>query len=155
MNDTDAIEDLGLTQRVHDCLVAENIYTISGLTRWTETGLLKTPNIGRKGLNEIKDKLAARGLRLGRSPVTSTDDTPRTDAFADTYRTTQEALDFARGLERELASQQKRTALVSKPNLEERVIALEQQVARLSAEPLVDPQAIYTGAVWHRLGTEQ
>ncbi|MFZ4056030.1 MAG: DNA-directed RNA polymerase subunit alpha C-terminal domain-containing protein, partial [Polynucleobacter sp.] len=46
-------------------LKAENIYYIGDLIQRTENELLKTPNLGRKSLNEIKDVLAARGLSLG------------------------------------------------------------------------------------------
>jgi large subunit ribosomal protein L17 len=46
-------------------LKAENIYYIGDLIQRTETELLKTPNLGRKSLNEIKEVLASRGLSLG------------------------------------------------------------------------------------------
>ena len=46
-------------------LKAENIYYIGDLIQRTETELLKTPNLGRKSLNEIKEVLASRGLTLG------------------------------------------------------------------------------------------
>ena len=48
-----------------NCLKAENIYYIGDLIQRTENELLKTPNLGRKSLNEIKEVLAARGLTLG------------------------------------------------------------------------------------------
>jgi len=48
-----------------NCLKAENIYYIGDLIQRTETELLKTPNLGRKSLNEIKEVLASRGLTLG------------------------------------------------------------------------------------------
>ena len=46
-------------------LKAENIYYIGDLIQRTENELLKTPNLGRKSLNEIKEVLASRGLTLG------------------------------------------------------------------------------------------
>jgi DNA-directed RNA polymerase subunit alpha len=48
-----------------NCLKAENIYYIGDLIRRTEVELLKTPNLGKKSLTEIKDVLASRGLSLG------------------------------------------------------------------------------------------
>ncbi len=59
------VDDLELTVRSANCLKAENIYYIGDLIQRTENELLKTPNLGRKSLNEIKDVLAARGLTLG------------------------------------------------------------------------------------------
>ncbi|PAS94382.1 MAG: DNA-directed RNA polymerase subunit alpha [Candidatus Dactylopiibacterium carminicum] len=59
------VDDLELTVRSANCLKAENIYYIGDLIQRTETELLKTPNLGRKSLNEIKDVLATRGLTLG------------------------------------------------------------------------------------------
>ncbi|MCS6945591.1 MAG: DNA-directed RNA polymerase subunit alpha [Sutterellaceae bacterium] len=59
------IDDLELTVRSANCLKAENIYYIGDLIQRTENELLKTPNLGRKSLNEIKEVLAARGLTLG------------------------------------------------------------------------------------------
>lgn len=59
------VDELELTVRSANCLKAENIYYIGDLVQRTETELLKTPNLGRKSLNEIKDVLAARGLTLG------------------------------------------------------------------------------------------
>ena len=56
---------LELTVRSANCLKAENIYYIGDLIQRTETELLKTPNLGRKSLNEIKEVLASRGLTLG------------------------------------------------------------------------------------------
>jgi len=58
-------DDLELTVRSANCLKAENIYYIGDLIQRTENELLKTPNLGRKSLNEIKEVLAARGLTLG------------------------------------------------------------------------------------------
>ena len=59
------VDDLELTVRSANCLKAESIYYIGDLIQRTETELLKTPNLGRKSLNEIKDVLASRGLSLG------------------------------------------------------------------------------------------
>ena len=59
------VDDLDLTVRSANCLKAENIYYIGDLIQKTETELLKTPNLGRKSLNEIKEVLASRGLVLG------------------------------------------------------------------------------------------
>jgi DNA-directed RNA polymerase subunit alpha len=58
------VDDLELTVRSANCLKAENIYYIGDLIQRSENELLKTPNLGRKSLNEIKDVLAARGLSL-------------------------------------------------------------------------------------------
>src|SRR5918996_2369096 len=59
------VDDLELTVRSANCLKAENIYYIVDLIQRTETELLKTPNLGRKSLNEIKEVLASKGLTLG------------------------------------------------------------------------------------------
>jgi DNA-directed RNA polymerase subunit alpha len=59
------VDDLELTVRSANCLKAENIYYIGDLIQRTESELLKTPNLGRKSLNEIKEVLASRGLSLG------------------------------------------------------------------------------------------
>jgi DNA-directed RNA polymerase subunit alpha len=59
------VDDLELTVRSANCLKAENIYYIGDLIQRTETELLKTPNLGRKSLNKIKEVLASRGLTLG------------------------------------------------------------------------------------------
>lgn len=59
------VDDLELTVRSANCLKAENIYYIGDLIQRTEVELLKTPNLGKKSLTEIKDVLAARGLSLG------------------------------------------------------------------------------------------
>jgi DNA-directed RNA polymerase subunit alpha len=59
------VDELELTVRSANCLKAENIYYIGDLVQRSETELLKTPNLGRKSLNEIKEVLAARGLTLG------------------------------------------------------------------------------------------
>lgn len=59
------VDDLELTVRSANCLKAEDIYYIGDLIQRTETELLKTPNLGRKSLTEIKDVLASKGLTLG------------------------------------------------------------------------------------------
>ena len=59
------VDELELTVRSANCLKAENVYYIGDLVQRTENELLKTPNLGRKSLNEIKEVLAQRGLTLG------------------------------------------------------------------------------------------
>lgn len=59
------VDDLELTVRAANCLKAENIYYIGDLVQRTENDLLKTPNLGKKSLMEIKTVLAQRGLGLG------------------------------------------------------------------------------------------
>lgn len=59
------VDDLELTVRSANCLKAENIFYIGDLIQRTEVELLKTPNLGRKSLTEIKDVLASKGLSLG------------------------------------------------------------------------------------------
>lgn len=59
------VDDLELTVRSANCLKAENIYYIGDLIQRTEVELLKTPNLGKKSLTEIKDVLATHGLSLG------------------------------------------------------------------------------------------
>ena len=59
------VDDLELTVRSANCLKAESIYYIGDLIQRTEMELLKTPNLGKKSLTEIKDVLASRGLSLG------------------------------------------------------------------------------------------
>lgn len=60
-----SVDDLELTVRSANCLKAENIHYIGDLVQRSENELLKTPNLGKKSLNEIKSVLAARGLNLG------------------------------------------------------------------------------------------
>ena len=60
-----SVDDLELTVRSANCLKAENIYYIGDLVQRTEVELLKTPNLGKKSLTEIKDVLGHRGLSLG------------------------------------------------------------------------------------------
>nr|AIR76393.1 RNA polymerase alpha subunit [Thorsellia kandunguensis] len=59
------VDDLELTVRSANCLKAESIHYIGDLVQRTEVELLKTPNLGKKSLTEIKDVLASRGLSLG------------------------------------------------------------------------------------------
>ncbi len=73
------VDDLELTVRSANCLKAENIFRIGDLIQRTEVELLKTPNLGKKSLTEIKDVLATRGLSLGMRlenwlPETAADD---------------------------------------------------------------------------------
>jgi len=59
------VDELELTVRSANCLKAENIFYIGDLIQKNETELLKTPNLGKKSLTEIKEVLASRGLSLG------------------------------------------------------------------------------------------
>ena len=59
------VDDLELTVRSANCLKAENVYYIGDLIQRSENELLKTPNLGKKSLTEIKDILATYGLSLG------------------------------------------------------------------------------------------
>jgi DNA-directed RNA polymerase subunit alpha len=59
------VDELELTVRSANCLKAETIQYIGDLVRRSEQDLLKTPNLGRKSLSEIKEVLATRGLSLG------------------------------------------------------------------------------------------
>lgn len=59
------VDDLELTVRSANCLKAENIYYIGDLVQRSETELLKTPNLGKKSLTEIKEVLASKNLELG------------------------------------------------------------------------------------------
>ncbi|MDT0497997.1 DNA-directed RNA polymerase subunit alpha [Algiphilus sp. W345] len=59
------IDDLELTVRSANCLKAENVYYIGDLVQRSETELMKTPNLGKKSLNEIKEALRAHDLDLG------------------------------------------------------------------------------------------
>lgn len=60
-----SVDELELTVRSANCLKAESIYYIGDLIQKTELELLRTPNLGRKSLTEIKDILAIKGLSLG------------------------------------------------------------------------------------------
>ncbi len=59
------IDDLELTVRSANCLKAESIHYVGDLVQRTEVELLKTPNLGKKSLTEIKEVLASHGLSLG------------------------------------------------------------------------------------------
>ena len=59
------VDDLELTVRSANCLKGEQVFYIGDLIQRTENELLKTPNLGRKSLNEIKEVLATHGLTLG------------------------------------------------------------------------------------------
>lgn len=67
------VEELDLTVRSANCLKSENIRYIGELVQRTESELMKTPNLGRKSLNEIKEKLSSSGYSLG----TIVDDWPK------------------------------------------------------------------------------
>lgn len=62
---TRPVDDLELTVRSANCLKAESIYYIGDLVQRSENDLLKTPNLGKKSLTEIKNVLASHGLSLG------------------------------------------------------------------------------------------
>ncbi|MBS0349666.1 MAG: DNA-directed RNA polymerase subunit alpha [Proteobacteria bacterium] len=62
---TRPVDDLELTVRAANCLKAEDIYYIGDLVQRTESDLLKTPNLGKKSMNEIKSVLVQHGLSLG------------------------------------------------------------------------------------------
>jgi len=59
------VDELELTVRAANCLKAESIFYIGDLVQKTEGELLKTPNLGKKSLGEIKDVLASHSLALG------------------------------------------------------------------------------------------
>lgn len=59
------VDDLELTVRSANCLKAESIFFIGDLVQRSENDLLKTPNLGKKSLTEIKNVLASHGLSLG------------------------------------------------------------------------------------------
>lgn len=59
------VEELELSVRSANCLKNDNIVYIGDLVQKSEAEMLKTPNFGRKSLNEIKEVLANMGLRLG------------------------------------------------------------------------------------------
>jgi DNA-directed RNA polymerase alpha subunit len=60
----DGIEQLNLTVRSERCLKSDDIFTITQLTNCTELRLLKTPNLGRKSIKEIIERLDEKGLKL-------------------------------------------------------------------------------------------
>jgi DNA-directed RNA polymerase subunit alpha len=59
------VDELELTVRSANCLKAENIHYIGDLVQRTEVELLRTPNLGKKSLTEIKEVLQGHGLMLG------------------------------------------------------------------------------------------
>ena len=59
------VDDLELTVRSANCLKSEQVYYIGDLVQRSENQLLKTPNLGKKSLNEIKAMLNKLGLHLG------------------------------------------------------------------------------------------
>ncbi len=59
------VDELELTVRSANCLKAENIHYIGDLVQKTEVELLRTPNLGKKSLTEIKEVLESHGLSLG------------------------------------------------------------------------------------------
>ena len=59
------VDELELTVRSANCLKVEKIHYIGDLVTRKESDLLRTPNLGRKSLNEIKEVLAQMGLHLG------------------------------------------------------------------------------------------
>ena len=75
------IDDLELTVRAANCLKAESIYYIGELVQRTEMDLLKTPNLGKKSLSEIKAVLAEHGLMLGMKLEHWTAPDPMSDHF--------------------------------------------------------------------------
>ncbi len=82
------LDELDLTVRSANCLKAEQIFYIGDLVQKTETDLLKTPNLGKKSLTEIKDVLAERNLNLGQEldnwpPVMLRRDTVDLDRLGD------------------------------------------------------------------------
>jgi len=60
----DGLEKLNLTVRSERCLKADEVYTLTQLLNCTKDRLLKTPNLGRKSVNEIIEKLAEHGYKL-------------------------------------------------------------------------------------------
>ena len=59
------VDELELSVRSANCLKNDNIIYIGDLVQKTEAEMLRTPNFGRKSLNEIKEVLAGMGLHLG------------------------------------------------------------------------------------------
>ncbi|SMN10696.1 DNA-directed RNA polymerase alpha subunit [uncultured Candidatus Thioglobus sp.] len=74
-----AVDELELTVRSANCLKAEQIYYIGDLIQKSEQDLLRTPNLGRKSLNEIKEVLTEKGLNLG----TAIDNWPPVDLMSE------------------------------------------------------------------------
>jgi DNA-directed RNA polymerase subunit alpha len=59
------VDELELSVRSANCLKSDNIVYIGDLVQKSEGEMLRTPNFGRKSLNEIKEVLAQMGLGLG------------------------------------------------------------------------------------------
>jgi len=59
------VDELELTVRSANCLKAEEVMYIGDLVQKTEVELLRTPNLGKKSLTEIKEILESNGLSLG------------------------------------------------------------------------------------------
>ncbi|MES2994870.1 MAG: DNA-directed RNA polymerase subunit alpha C-terminal domain-containing protein [Patescibacteria group bacterium] len=62
------LNDLEWSVRTENCLKNENIKTVGDLVRQTEVTLLRIPNFGRKGIQEVKEVLASIGHDLGELP---------------------------------------------------------------------------------------
>lgn len=60
------LHSLNLDLRAFHCLMAEEIYTVQQLLKFTEQQLLRVPNLGRKSLNRLKEQLALQGLALAK-----------------------------------------------------------------------------------------
>lgn len=58
------VNEMAIAVRAQNCLRSEDIYTVAELIQWTEVELLKTPNLGKKSLREIKEALHEWGLKL-------------------------------------------------------------------------------------------
>ena len=63
------VDELELSVRSANCLKNDNIIYIGDLVQKTESEMLRTPNFGRKSLNEIKEVLTQMGLHLGMEVV--------------------------------------------------------------------------------------
>lgn len=64
----DGLEKLNLTVRTQRCLKVDEVYTLTQLLNCTKYRLLKIPNMGRKSVNEVIEKLAEYGLKLKGEP---------------------------------------------------------------------------------------
>lgn len=62
------LENLDLCVRTANCLKAEGVNTIEQLACWTETELLRTPNLGQKSLREIREQMAKIGITMKERP---------------------------------------------------------------------------------------
>ncbi len=70
-NKNRSIRSLSFNVRTLNCLLAERISTVADLLRYTENDLLRTPNLGRKALNEIKEVLLGNGWQLSTASIRS------------------------------------------------------------------------------------